>query len=122
MLHDSKLTPGLTSDEINKILKRQPSICLISSKQKPSETSTAVAKISDHCKEKRHNQMPEHECKLPARVVKRQPLDEVKPAKDSAKCYKFKIAQHKLKQKYRHKYYFECAVKECNHKIKSVCK
>ena len=122
MLHDSKLTPGLTSDEINKILKRQPSICLISSKQKPSETSTAVAKISDHCKEKRHNQMPEHERKLPARVVKRQPLDEVKPAKDSAKHYKFKIAQHKLKQKYRRKYYFKCAVKECNRKIKSVRK
>ena len=28
VLHDPKLTPGLTSDEINKILKGQPSICL----------------------------------------------------------------------------------------------
>ena len=121
MLHDPKLTPGLTSDEINKILKRQPSICLISLKQKPPETSTAVTKISDHHKEKMHNQTPEHESKLPARAVKRQPLDEAKPAEDSAKCYKFKIAQHKLKWKYRCKYYFKYAVKECNRKFKSVC-
>ena len=64
--------------------------------------------------------MPEHECKLPARAVKRQPPDEAKPAKDSAKHYKFKIAQHKLKWKYRCKYYFKCTVKECNHKFKSV--
>ena len=87
MLHDPKLTPGLISDEINKILKRQPKICLLLSRQKPHETSTAVAKISDHHKEKRHNKMPE--CKLPARAVKRQPPDEAMPAKDSAKCYKF---------------------------------
>ena len=106
------------SDEIDKVLKRQPRICLLSSKQKPPETSTAVAKISDHCKEKRHNQMPE--CKLPARAVKRQPPDEVTPAKDSAKRYKFKIAQDKLKRKYRCKYYFKCAIKECNRKFKSV--
>ena len=32
VLHDPKLTPGLTSDEINKILKTQSSICLTSSK------------------------------------------------------------------------------------------
>ena len=65
--------------------------------------------------------MPEHEGKQPARAVKRQPLDEAKPAKDSAKCYKFKIAQHKLRRKYRRKYYFKCAVQECDHKFKSVC-
>ena len=56
--------------------------------------------------------MPEPEHKLPARAVKRQPPDEVKSAQDSAKCCKFKIDQHKLKWKYRHKYYFKCAVKE----------
>ena len=72
---DPKLNPGLTSDEINKILKRQPSICLISLKQKPSETSTAITKTGDHRKEKRHNQMPKPECKLPEKVVKRQPPD-----------------------------------------------
>ena len=60
------------------------------------------------------------ECNLPARAVKGQPPDEVTPAKDSAKHYKFEIAQHKLKWKTRCKYYFKCTVKECNHKFKSV--
>ena len=120
VLPDLKLTPELTSDEINKILKGQPSICLLSSKQKPSETNTAIAKTSDCCIEKRHNQMPEPERKLPARAVKRQPPNESKSTKDSAKRYKFKIDQHKLKRKYRHKYYFKCAMKECNCKFESV--
>ena len=37
-----------------------------------------------------------------------------------AKRFKFKISQHILKRKYKRKYYFKCAVKNCTCKFRSV--
>ena len=39
---DLKTVPGLTTDEITKILKRQPKICLTSSTVKPNKPDTRM--------------------------------------------------------------------------------
>ena len=121
-----KTVPGLTTDEIAKVLKRQPRICLTSSTVKPNKPDTRMV-ATDQYKNKLNSQPKvtptntDKKQKLTKRGVKRRLMADVVPFKDSAKCFKFQILQHILKRKYKCKYYFKCAVQECYQKFKSVC-
>ena len=130
-----KTVPGLTTDEIAKILKRQSRICLTSSTVKPNKPDTRmVATDQYNCKLNSHPKVSTTPCKVPSptdtdnkqkltkRGVKRRLTADMVPSKDSAKRFKFQISQHILKRKYKCKYYFKCAIQECDPKFRSVCK
>ena len=130
-----KIVPRLTADEIVKIVKRQSRICLTSSMAKPNkqDTGTVATDQYNHILNNQPKVCITH-CKVPSSTntdkkqkstksgVKRKSIADVFPSKDSAKHFKFGISQHILKRKYKHKYYFKCAVQDCNQKFKSVCK
>ena len=92
---DLKTVPRLTSDEITKILKRQPRICLTSSTVKPSKSDMRTV-ATDQCKNKLNSQSKatptntDKKQKLTKRV-KRRSMTDVVPSKDNAKCFKFQI-------------------------------
>ena len=91
--------PGLTTDEIAKILKRQPRICLTSSTLKPDEPRHTKTVTTNQCKKTLHSQSKithtttEKKHKPPKREVKRRSMADVVPSKGSAKCFKIQISQ-----------------------------
>ena len=128
-----KTVPRLTTDEIAKILKRQPRICFTSLTVKPNKPDTGMVATDQY--NYILNSQPKvciTPCKVPSptntdkkqkstkRGVKRRLTADVVPSKDSAKHFKFQISQHILKRKYKRKYYFKCAVQECDQKFKSL--
>ena len=122
---DLKTVPGLTSNEITKIVKRQPRKFLTSSTVKPNKPDTRTV-ATDQCKNKLNSQSKvtptntDKKQKAIKRGVKRRSTADVVPSKDSANCFKYQISQHILKRKYKCKYYFKCAVQDCDWKLKSV--
>ena len=130
---DLKTVPRLTTDEIAKIVKRQPRICLTSSTVKPNKPDTGMVSTDQYnyilnsqpkvcitaCKVPSPTNTDKKQ-KLTKRGVKRRSTADVVPSKDSATHFKFQISQHILKRKYKCKYYFKCAVQECDQKFKSV--
>ena len=133
-------TPSLTQDALDKIIKNQPRVCLMSSK-KPTKEKPASKElpITDQNKPNINNQpkvriiqwmvpsLPEKSGKVKPKqlkpnktAAKTRPISDVFPTQDSAERFKFHISWHILKRKYKHKYYFKCAVKECEQKLRSV--